>query len=42
MPKVTVYVPDDLKARMDAVGESVNWSGEAQKAFQCALAQLEW
>ena len=42
MPKVTVYVSDGLKARMDAAGESVNWSGEAQQAFQCALAQQEW
>lgn len=34
MPRVTIYVPDDLKARMDEAGESVNWSGVAQRAFR--------
>lgn len=33
MPRVTVYVPDELKARMDEAGESVNWSSVAQRAF---------
>lgn len=34
MPRVTVYVSDDLKARMDDIGESANWSGIAQRAFR--------
>jgi hypothetical protein len=38
MPRVTVYVPDDLKARMDEVGEAVNWSDAAQRAFREAAA----
>ena len=37
MPRVTVYVPDDLKALMDEVGEAINWSGIAQQAFQRAI-----
>src|SRR4051812_9338803 len=38
MPRVTLYVPDDLKARMDEVGELVNWSAIAQRAFGEAVA----
>ena len=33
MPRVTLYVPDDLKAQMDKVGDDLNWSGIAQRAF---------
>jgi hypothetical protein len=33
MPRVTLYVSDDLKARMDTAGEAVNWSAVAQRAF---------
>jgi hypothetical protein len=33
MPRVTLYVSDDLKARMDAAGKAVNWSAVAQRAF---------
>jgi hypothetical protein len=38
MPRVTLYVPDDLKARMDDVGEAENWSAIAQAAFRKAVA----
>jgi hypothetical protein len=37
MPKVNLYVPDDLKARMDIAGEAVNWSAVAQRAFREAI-----
>src|SRR5690349_21581725 len=38
MPKVNLYVSDDLKARMDDAGEAVNWSAVAQRAFREAIA----
>lgn len=38
MPRVTLYVPDDLKTRMDDAGEAVNWSAVAQRAFREAVA----
>jgi hypothetical protein len=38
MPRVTLYVPDDLKTRMDSVGEAINWSAVAQGAFREAVA----
>ena len=37
MPRVTLYVPDDLKARMDDAAEAVNWSAVAQRAFREAI-----
>jgi hypothetical protein len=37
MPRVTLYVPDDLKTRMDEAGEAVNWSAVAQRAFTEAV-----
>jgi hypothetical protein len=39
MAKMTVYVPDDLKGRMDKV-EGVNWSPLACRAFEAKLAEL--
>src|SRR5947209_133679 len=38
MPRVTLYVSDDLKALMDEVGEAENWSAVAQGAFREAVA----
>lgn len=43
MPKMTIYVPDDLKSRMDAAEAhepKPNWSALAQEAFglECARA----
>jgi hypothetical protein len=37
MPRVTLYVPEDLKARMDEIDQSVNWSAVAQSAFREAV-----
>jgi hypothetical protein len=39
--KVTVYVPEALKARMDGAGE-LNWSALAQRAFEAELNLQEW
>jgi predicted transcriptional regulator len=41
MPRVTLYIPDDLKARMDEVSEAVNWSAIAQQAFRDVVINLE-
>lgn len=34
MPRITVYVPDDLKAQMDEVGDDLNWSAITQRAIR--------
>jgi len=39
--RVSIYVSDELKARMDAVGEAVNWSEVARPAFVSAVASDE-
>ncbi|HVS19834.1 MAG TPA: hypothetical protein VMT18_14610, partial [Planctomycetota bacterium] len=36
---MNISIPDDLKARMDALGESVNWSRIAAQAFERRLEQ---
>ncbi len=41
MPKISIYVPDDMKARMDNADERGNWSGIAQQAFDLELTHLE-
>jgi hypothetical protein len=41
MPRVTVYVDDNLKARMDDAGKDLNWSAIAQRAFSGAIEQAE-
>jgi arginine/lysine/ornithine decarboxylase len=41
MPKVSIYVPDDMKARMDAAGERANWSAIAQRAFDVELFHID-
>jgi hypothetical protein len=38
--KTSISVPVDLKARMDAVGESVSWSAVACAAFEQRLAEI--
>jgi hypothetical protein len=41
MPKITIYVPDDLKAAMDAVeSQQPNWSAFAQEAFRLECRRL--
>ena len=42
MPRVTIYVPDELKARMDRLEDRVNWSAAAQRAFEQALEAERW
>lgn len=41
MPQVNIYVPDDMKDRMDAAGERANWSAIAQRAFGLELNHIE-
>jgi hypothetical protein len=41
MARVSIYVQDDLKLRMDAAGEAINWSELARPVFQAALAAYE-
>jgi hypothetical protein len=38
--RTTITVPPDLKARMEAVEESVNWSAIACQAFEQKLAEI--
>jgi len=38
--RTTISLPDELKARMDAVEEPVNWSAEAAKCFEQLLGTL--
>jgi hypothetical protein len=38
--RTTITVPADLKARMEAVGEPVNWSAIACQAFEQGLAKI--
>jgi hypothetical protein len=38
--RTTITVPADLKARMDEVDESVNWSAIAAQAFEQKLAEI--
>jgi hypothetical protein len=40
MAKLNIYVPDELKQRMDAVGD-INWSDVARPSFYAALATHE-
>jgi hypothetical protein len=38
--RTTITVPPDLKARMDAVEEPINWSAVAAAAFEQKLAEI--
>lgn len=38
MARVSIYVSDELKARMTAVGDALNWSDIARPAFEAAIA----
>src|SRR5262249_28953989 len=40
MARMTVYIPDDLKARMDKTREEVNWSQLACAAFERQLCDI--
>ena len=39
--QMNISIPRDLKARMDAVSEPVNWSQTAAQAFEAKLLELE-
>ena len=41
MPAISIYVPDEMKARMDKAEKSANWSAIAQRAFDVELNHLE-
>lgn len=41
MARISLYLPDELKARMDAVADGVNWSEVARPAIASALAAYE-
>jgi hypothetical protein len=38
--RTTISLPEDLKARMDAAAEPVNWSAEAAKCFERVLGEI--
>ena len=40
MARTTISLPDDLKERMDAVKEPVNWSQVAARAFETRLGEI--
>jgi hypothetical protein len=41
MARVSIYVPDDLKARMDGIGEAANWSEVVRPAILSEVANHE-
>ena len=41
MARVSIYVQDDLKARMDRIGEAANWSEVVRPAILSEVATLE-
>jgi hypothetical protein len=41
MARVSIYVPDELKTRMDAAGD-LNWSAAAQRAFEFEINSQRW
>jgi len=41
MARISLYIPDDLKARMDAAGDAGNWSDAARPALTAAAAVVE-
>lgn len=42
MARMTIYVPDELKERMDRLGDKANWSAAAQRAFEQTLKAERW
>jgi predicted transcriptional regulator len=40
MARVSIYVSDELKARMAEVGDALNWSDIARPAFEAAIADF--
>lgn len=40
MARMSIYVPDELKGRMDVLSDRVNWSGIAQAAFETEIGRF--
>ena len=40
MARISVYVSDELKQRMDALGERTNWSSIAKQAFEAEINRI--
>jgi hypothetical protein len=41
MARISLYIPDELRARMDAAGSEINWSDVARPALTAAIATFE-
>ena len=41
MPKMGIYVSDEMKARLDQASEHANWSAIAQRAFNLELNHIQ-
>src|SRR5690242_20251388 len=41
MARIALYVPDDLKTRMDAVTDETNWSDIVRPVFALVVADFE-
>lgn len=41
MARVSIYVSEELKARMDAAGDAINWSGIVRPAIHAEVAKYE-
>jgi hypothetical protein len=41
MARISLYVPDDLKKRMDVARDAINWSEVVRPALHVALANFE-
>ena len=41
MPKMSIYVSDEMKARLDKASEQANWSAIAQRAFDLELNHIQ-
>jgi len=39
MPSIAIYLPADLKARMDNYDDTINWSRLAQRSFEQAITE---
>jgi Bacterial RNA polymerase, alpha chain C terminal domain len=41
MARISLYIPDELRARMDAAGTEINWSEVARPSLTAAVAAVE-
>ena len=42
MAKMNLYIPDQMKSEMDAIGTGINWSSVAQAAFDREISLRKW